>query len=86
MPKVTKRMSGRAGFDLNRLVSFFLFFVKIYLFIFGCVGSLLLCWLSLVQQVGATHCGGFSGCGVRALGMWASVVVECGLSSCGTRA
>ena len=45
-----------------------------------------------------SHCSGFSCCGARALGTWASVVVahglrscgsgavECRLSSCGTRA
>ena len=32
----------------------------------------------------ASHCGGFSCCGARALGVWASVVVACGLSSCGS--
>ena len=31
----------------------------------------------------ASHCGGFSCCGVQALGTWVSVVVACGLSSCG---
>ena len=57
-------------------------------FIFGCVGSLLLCagflWL---RRAGATlrcgaqasHCGGFSCCGARALGVQASVVVARGL-------
>ena len=34
----------------------------------------------------ASHCGGFSCCGAQALGAWASVVVACGLSSCGSRA
>ena len=70
-------------------------FIFIYLFIFGCVGSSLLCtgflWL---QRSGATlhcgawasHCGGFPCCGAQALGAWASVVVARGLSSCGTRA
>ena len=50
--------------------------------------------LSLVVARGATlfcgawasHCGGFSCCGARALGTWASVVVAQGLSSCGSRA
>ena len=32
----------------------------------------------------ASHCDGFSCCGARALGMWDSVVVACGLSSCGS--
>ena len=34
----------------------------------------------------ASHCGGFSCCGARALGTRASVVVARGLSSCGSRA
>ena len=34
----------------------------------------------------APHCSGFSCCGARALGAWASVVVARGLSSCGSRA
>ena len=33
----------------------------------------------------ASHCGGFSCCGTRALGARASVVVAHGLSSCGSR-
>ena len=40
-------------------------------------------WLLFVA-VPASHCGGFSCCGVQALGAWASVVVACGLSSCGS--
>ena len=50
--------------------------------------------LSLVVASGATlrcdarasHCSGFSCCGARALGAWASVVVAHGLSSCGSQA
>ena len=34
----------------------------------------------------ASHCGGFSCCGAQALGAWASVVVACGLISCGSLA
>ena len=34
----------------------------------------------------ASHCGGFSSCGARAVGERASVVVARGLSSCGSRA
>ena len=57
---------------------------------FGCLGSSLLCGLSLVAASGvysslraqASHCGGFSCCGARALGTWASVVVALWLSSC----
>ena len=52
------------------------------------------CGLSLVRRAGAalrcsawaSHCGGFSCCGAWALGMQASVVVACRLSSCGARA
>ena len=64
-----------------------------YLFIFGCIGSSLLHTGFLqLQRAGATlccgawasHCGGFSCCGARALGIWASVVVAHGISSCGT--
>ena len=50
--------------------------------------------LSLVAASGAalccaaraSHCGGFSCCRAQALGTWASVVVACGLSSCGSQA
>ena len=57
---------------------FFLFFV------FGCVGSFLLCGLSLVVESAGTtlprgarasHCGGFFCGGAQALGVRASVVV-----------
>ena len=34
----------------------------------------------------ASHCGGFSRCGARALGLQASVVVACRVSSCGLQA
>ena len=50
--------------------------------------------LSLIAARGATlhcgvwasHCGGLSCCGSWALGAGASVVVACGLNSCGSRA
>ena len=63
-----------------------------YLFIFGCIGSSLLhagflqlCGARVTLHCGAqaSHCGGFSGCRAQALGMWASVVVARGFSSCG---
>ena len=41
--------------------------------------------LGLRCSAQAPHCGGFSCCGVRALGARASVVVARGLSSCGSR-
>ena len=68
---------------------FYINFLILFIFIFGCVGSSLLragfLWL---RQVGATlscgvqasHCSGFSYCGARALGTRASVVVARGLS------
>ena len=82
--------------------SFFDKFILFYLFIFGCVGSSLLhAGFLYLQQAGATlhcgaqasHCSGFSCCEALALGMRASVVVvmgsvvvACGLSSCGSLA
>ena len=67
----------------------FLFFINLfYLFIFGCVGSSLLCTGFLqLRRKGATlrcgarasHCGGFFCCGARALVVWASIVVAHGL-------
>ena len=42
--------------------------------------------LGLRCSLWASHCGGFSSCGARALGAWASVVVMRGLSSYGSRA
>ena len=32
----------------------------------------------------ASHCGGFSCCRGWALGTWTSIVMACGLSSCGS--
>ena len=72
-------------------------YLFIYLFIiFGCVGSSLLhTGFSLeLRRAGATlPCGaqasyysGFSCCRTWALGVWASVVVARGLSSCGSQA
>ena len=74
-------------------VSCFLYIYLFYLFIFGCVGSSLLCtsflWLRWAEatlrfSTWASYCGGFSCCGARALGLQASVVVACGLSSHGS--
>ena len=67
----------------------YLFIYLFFIFIFGCVGSLLLCmgflWLRRAEatlhcSVQASHYSGFSCCGARALGMWASVVVAHRLS------
>ena len=55
--------------------SYFLFFKFIYLFIFGCVGSLFLCegflqlWragATLHRGARASHCRGLSHCGAQA--------------------
>ena len=62
---------------------------------------LAVCWVSVTVQaflqlqragttlgcsVQASGCGGFSSCGARTLGAWASVVVAHGLNSCSSRA
>ena len=83
------------NFLIHSFLSFFFLINLFYFFIFGCFGSSLLCtgYLQL-RRVGATlrcsarasHCGGFSCCKARAPGTRASVVVACGLSSCGSRA
>ena len=90
------RFSGEGVFlnpGLSQNPSFFFFFIN--LFIFGCVGSLLLragfLWL---WRAGATlpcgartfHCSGFSCCGARTLGARASEAMARGLSSCGLQA
>ena len=69
--------SDKLGFNSGFLTfSHFFFFKDIYLFIFGCAGSSLLCGLfSIFREWGllsacstwAFHCGGFS-CRARALG------------------
>ena len=81
----------RMHFVLELLL--FFFFNFIYLFIFGCVGSLLL-YMGFLQlwREGATlhcsaqvsHCGGFSCCRAQALGARASVVVAHRLQSAGS--
>ena len=62
-----------------RLESLFIYF---FVFVF----YLFLAVLGLRCSAWASHCGGFSCCGSRALGAWASVVVAHRLSSCGARA
>ena len=71
---------------------------KLYVLFILFLAVLGLCWCALaflwLWRAGATlrcsaqasHGGGFSCCGAQALGAWASVVVACGLSSCGSRA
>ena len=71
-------MTGRRG-----LVFFVCFFL--YLFLFLAVLGLRCC-VRAFSSCGelASHCGGFSCCGARALGAQASAVVARGLSSCGS--
>ena len=69
--------SWRAVGNRESVLFCFVFNKFIYLFIFSCVGSSLLCSGFLyLRRAGATlhcgaqasHCGGFSCCGARALG------------------
>ena len=55
---------------------------------FSSCGELGLLFLAVhgLLIVVASHCGGFSCCGVRALGAWASLVAAYGFGSCGSRA
>ena len=75
---------------MGNIPRIFIYFLKFYLFIFGCAGSSLLLRLfsscsewELLSSCGAkaSHCG--EPCGAQALGARASVVVARGLSSCG---
>ena len=71
---------------------YFILFIFIYLFLLAALG---LCCARAFSHCGEqgllfvnsahSHCGGFSCCGAQALGMKVSVVVACGLSSCGSR-
>ena len=82
--------------EVRQLFSLFLYnnLFILFLYIFGCVRSLLLhvgfLWLPwagifLRCSVRASHCSVFSCWGAWALGTWASVVVARGLSSCGSQ-
>ena len=74
-------------------ITMFILFIYLFLAALGlhCCGR---AGFFLVVQAGATlrcgawasHCGGFSCCRARALGVRASAVVARGLSSCGSRA
>ena len=84
---------------LSWVIVLLLFFIFIFLdfffnYLFGCIGSSLLCmgfvylWgagTTLHCCVWASHHSGFSCCATRALGVQASVVVVCRLSSCGSQ-
>ena len=81
--------------DCFYLLTIVNFPLLIYLFIYLAALGLRYCawafsscdeWATLCYSARASHCGGFSCCGARALGAWASVVVARGLSSCDSRA
>ena len=70
------RQPSIASFQNQRITSYLFFFINLFVYLF-------LAALGLCCGVRASHCGGFSCCGARALGAWASVVAARGLSSCG---
>ena len=89
---MSQSQSNFTLFPSTKCLIFYAFFPHkfIYLFVFGCIGSSLLCACFLqLWQAGATlrcgawasHCSGFSCCGAWALGTWASVVVARRLQS-----
>ena len=68
------------------LINLFTLFLAV-LGLHCCVWAFLWLWrvgATLRCSAQASHFGGFSCCGARALGAWASVVVAHGLSSCGS--
>ena len=79
-----------------RKYSFHIFLINLFIYLFLAALGLHCCaqaFSSCDEQgllfrcgVQASHCGGLSCCGARALGVRASVVVAHGLSSCGARA
>ena len=81
-------------FSKALFIFFLILFIYLFIYLFLAELGLLLLRTGFLQlqQAGATlrcvarasHCGGFSCCGARALGTWASVVVARGLSSCGS--
>ena len=58
---------------INKHISVFLLMpiFSLFIFIFGCAGSSLLCRLFFLYGVRAFHCGGFS-CGAQAVGQYFS--------------
>ena len=82
-----QEVESRCGDEARKAARWFSFFFLINLFLFlaalglhGCTRAFSSCG----EQ--ASHCGGFSCCGARAVGARASVVVAHGLSSCGLQA
>ena len=88
---IVKQLQGGEDFSSSMTFSFFVkYFLYLFLFIFSCVGSLLLrVGFLQLRRAGATlhcsarasHCSGLSCCGARALGTRASVVVALGPQS-----
>ena len=82
----------REGFDNIYLFNKFIYFIYLFLASLGlccCTRAFSSCGgrgASLCCGSRASHCGGFSCCGARALGAQASVVVAHRLRSCGSRA
>ena len=81
-------------FPIRFILFYFYFFINLFIlfiyfwllwFFVAVRGFLYLRRAGVTLQCGvwASHRGGFSCCGARALGTWASVVVAHGLSSCG---
>ena len=79
------------------LILLIFFFFLIYLFLaalglhccaraFSSCDEQVLLFVAVRELLRASHCSGFSCCGARTLGAWASVVVARGLSSCSARA
>ena len=92
---VPSQVSGERERNQNLLSDHQVTADSFFFLFFACIGSLLLCagFLKLWPAGATLHCGarashrgGFSCCGARALGVQASVAVASGLSSCGTRA
>ena len=77
---------------LDRLVFVFVLFIYLFMAALGlrcCMQAFSSCGergATLHHGVRASHCRGFSCFGAPAVGVWASVVVARGLSSCGSQA
>ena len=71
--------------QLQSLIFFKTFYLFVVLGLRCCAGflQLLRVGATLCGDAWASRCGGFSCCRAQALGMQTSIVVVCGLSSCG---